>query len=180
MNQEVGDRGLHMEGRCLGNGAAADMDLDLHIIGIRHVADLLGLGNTTAEAHVRLDHAEGAVLEEGAVAQTGVDPLAGGHGDPDILLDLPHGDGVEGMDRLLVVHDVQVIDVVGQLDGSAGVREGVKLDDDVQIGAEVPDRLQSGANQLQHVLGELTPETPVSVLLRALPVAIGGNADTAV
>ena len=81
------------------------MALDADIINVCQVADLLGLGNTTAEAHVRLDHAEGAVLEEGAVAQTGVDPLAGGHGDPDILLDLPHEDGVEGMDRLLVVHD---------------------------------------------------------------------------
>ena len=44
MNDEVGDGCLDLQGRRLGDGAAANVNLRGAVVGMGHVADLLGLG----------------------------------------------------------------------------------------------------------------------------------------
>ena len=54
MNGEVGNRSFDLQSSGGSDGAAADMDLNAHIIDLSHIADLLGLGETATVTDIRL------------------------------------------------------------------------------------------------------------------------------
>ena len=133
VNDEVGDGRLDLQGRRLGDGAAANVDLRSAVVGMGHVADLLGLRQPAAQADIGLDDIDGALLKEIAVAPAGVNALAGGDGDVDGVAHLDHVLHVEGMAGLLIVEDAQVLQRMADLNGGRGISVGVHLNDDIQV-----------------------------------------------
>ena len=130
---EVGDGCFHLQSCCRCDGAAADVDLDAHVIDLSHIADLLGLGDAAGVAQVGLDHGQGAVLEELTEAPAGVAALAGCQRQVALLFDVAEVAGILGAGGLLEVHDVQRLQSLAQLSSGVGIQQRVDLYDDVQV-----------------------------------------------
>ncbi|CAN4043934.1 Rubrerythrin diiron-binding domain-containing protein, partial [Dysosmobacter welbionis] len=99
MDDKVGDRCLDMKRRRLGDRAAADVDLDFHIVYICHIADFLHLGNTATVANVRLNDIQCPAFKERTESKAAINTLARCHRNFDVRLDFPHRNGVEGVHR---------------------------------------------------------------------------------
>ena len=178
VDHEVGDGRFHVQGGCGGDGAAADMDLDGDVIDVGHVADLLDFGDTAAGADVRLDDAQAAVFQEGAVTPAPVDAFTGGQRDVHMVGHLLHHLGVQGHDGLFVVQDAQLLDHAAELDGRCRRGEGVHLHDDVHIGTDgVAHGFQAGIAQAQDVVRQQALEVtlvPVALFVHGQHVHLDG------
>ena len=109
------------------------MDLNAHIVDLSHITDLLGFGDAAGVAQIRLDHGQGAVLEELPEAPTGVAALTRCQRQVAFLLDVAEVAGVLGAGGFLKVHDVQRLQSLAQLSSGVGIQQRVDLYDDVQV-----------------------------------------------
>ena len=75
VDDKVGNGRFQLQSSSGSDGAAADMDLNAHIVDLSHITDLLGFGDAAGVAQIGLDHGEGAVLEELPEAPTSVAAL---------------------------------------------------------------------------------------------------------
>ena len=180
MDGEVGDRGFDLQSSGGSDGAAADMDLNAHIVDLSHITDLLGFGDAAGVAQIRLDHGQGAVLEELPEAPTSVAALTRCQRQVAFLLDVAEVAGVLGAGGFLKVHDVQWLQSLAQLSGGVGVQQRVDLNDDVHIGAA---GLTAGCNALYRALQVVLAIAAANLSALAAPdlfergVGIGGSKD---
>ena len=144
MDDEVGDDALQLQSGSGGDRAGADVSLDGDVVHISHIADLLAFGDTAAVAEVRLDDLDGHILEVSSVLPTAVDALAMGNGHSQFVANILgcfRGGGI----GLLIVEDVVLLDNTAQLDSRVGIRAGMVLHDDVNIGT---DSLAAGSDKM--------------------------------
>ena len=77
-----------MQGQGSGKRRAANVRLYADVVCMRHVADLLALGQAAAAGQIRLCDLDGHVLKIGGVLPAPEDPLAVGDGDVDVVPDV--------------------------------------------------------------------------------------------
>ena len=108
------------------------MSLYADVIGMRHIADLLDLRESSAITEIRLNHLQRPVLEIGNELPTAVDSLASGDRDVHLIRNLLRHVGRRRV-RLLEEHDIVFLQDLRVTDGSWRIHTGMCLRDDIHI-----------------------------------------------
>ena len=142
---EVGDAGGYLETRRCADRAERVVRHDADVVGLGERGYLLGVGDAAHHADVRSDVLDGAAPEQHLELVDGVETLAGGDGDVDVLGDQFHGVEVFGEYGVFVEEGVESLDAPRERYCLGGREAAVNFDAQVNVvahGVAVhPDRL---------------------------------------
>ena len=109
------------------------MNLCGRVIDVAHIADLLAFSEAAAGTEVRLDQINDVILEERAESPAREDAFTRSDRNIHVVVHFLQLHRVEAHYRFLVGGDPEFLDHAAELDGGRGIRQGVSLNDDVNL-----------------------------------------------